>query len=165
MNILKIYLADNGDVFFQHDSLYQEKTCEEIIELMKIANSAYLNNSVEFVKCSAIKCQEPIQHIKYKMEDGEFIGEAGMHITKEFDVFQDMIYLKRVSERTDSNDLNLIISDDLISIADYAELHGVKADTVRQKILRGKLDAVKIGRNWCIAKHTPYVDNRSKINK
>lgn len=165
MNILKIYLADNGDIFFQHDSLYQEKTHEEVIELMKSANSAYLNKTVEFIKCNAIECKEPIQHLKYKTDDGEFIGEAGMHITKEFDVFQNMIYLKRVSERTDSNDLNLIISDDLISIADYAELHGVKADTVRQKILRGKLDAVKIGRNWCIARKTPYIDNRSSINK
>ena len=53
----------------------------------------------------------------------------------------------------------------LISIAEYAEMHGVKADTVKHKILRGNLEAIKIGRNWCIDKNTPYADNRVKSGK
>ena len=56
----------------------------------------------------------------------------------------------------------LIIGSGLISLAEYAELHGVKADTVRQKILRGNLKAKKIGRNWVIDKNEPYIDNRVK---
>jgi hypothetical protein len=49
----------------------------------------------------------------------------------------------------------------LVSIAEYAQLHGVTADTVRQRILRGQHpEAVKIGRNWCIPKDAPYIDGR-----
>lgn len=52
--------------------------------------------------------------------------------------------------------------NNLISLAEYAEMHGVKQATIRQKVLRGKLEACKIGRNWVIDKDTPYVDNRIK---
>lgn len=58
-----------------------------------------------------------------------------------------------------------ITNNDLISIAEYAEIHGVKPDTVRQKILRGNLEAVKIGRNWTIGRNVPYEDNRKRTNK
>lgn len=51
--------------------------------------------------------------------------------------------------------------EDLISISEYAKIHGVKSDTVRQKILRGNLKAKKIGRNWVIDKNEPYIDNRT----
>ena len=54
---------------------------------------------------------------------------------------------------------------ELISLAEYAEMQGVKLDTVRQKILRGYLKAEKIGRNWVIDRDTPYVDNRIKGEK
>lgn len=50
----------------------------------------------------------------------------------------------------------------LISLAEYAKLHNVTADTVRQKILRGYLSATKIGRNWVIDKNEPYIDNRKR---
>lgn len=53
----------------------------------------------------------------------------------------------------------------LISLAEYAEMHGVKQDTVRQKVLRGYLKAEKIGRNWVIDRDTPYTDNRIKGEK
>lgn len=48
----------------------------------------------------------------------------------------------------------------LISVTEYAELHGVHKDTVRQKILRGKLKAQKIGSQWVIDSETPYTDHR-----
>lgn len=51
---------------------------------------------------------------------------------------------------------------ELISLSEYAKLHDVTADTVRQKILRGNLNAIKIGRNWAIDKNEPYIDNRKK---
>ena len=54
----------------------------------------------------------------------------------------------------------------LISLLEYAKKHGVTPDTVRQKILRGYLNAFKIGRNWVIDSEEPYVDNRKrKITK
>jgi excisionase family DNA binding protein len=55
-----------------------------------------------------------------------------------------------------------LLKEDLISLAEYAELQGVHQDTVRQKILRGNLKAKKIGRNWVIDKNEPYIDNRKK---
>ena len=162
MKVEKIYVANNGDIFFKHNSLYKERTQEEITELMKSANEAYKNHSVDIIICKAVECEEPVQHISYRLPDGEFIGEAGMHVTQGFSVFQNKIYLKKVSEKTVSNDLGYMVTNDLISIAEYAEIHGVKPDTVRQKILRGNLEAVKIGRNWVIGRDVPYTDNRKK---
>ena len=52
--------------------------------------------------------------------------------------------------------------NNLISLSEYAKLHGVHPDTVRQKILRGTLKAEKIGRNWAIDKDEPYIDMRKK---
>ena len=162
MKVEKIYVANNGDVFFKHDSLYKEKSKEEINKLMKAASEAYSNHSVDFIICKAVEHEEPVQHLSYRLPDGEFIGEAGMHVTQGFSVFQDKIYLKRASEKTVSNDLGYMLTNNLISIAEYAEIHGVKPATVRQKILRGNLEAVKIGRNWVIGRDVPYTDNRKK---
>lgn len=162
MKVEKIYVANNGDIFFKHDSLYTERTQEEITKLMKDANEAYKNHSVDFIICKAVETKDPYQFISYRLPDGEFIGEAGMHVTTNFSVFQDKIYLKKVSERTVSNDLGYMLTNDLISVREYAEMHGVKPDTVRQKILRGNLEAVKIGRNWGIGRDVPYIDNRKR---
>lgn len=51
----------------------------------------------------------------------------------------------------------------LISIAEYAEQHGKHPDNIRQRILRGNLPAVKIGRNWVIDSDTPLIDKRTKF--
>ena len=54
----------------------------------------------------------------------------------------------------------------LISLAEYAKLHGRCPDTVRQLALRGNLKtAHKIGRNWVIDSEEPYPDNRVKSGK
>jgi hypothetical protein len=54
--------------------------------------------------------------------------------------------------------------DGCISLAEYADMHGVTPDTVRQKVLRGGFKtARKIGRNWVIDKNEPYTDNRKCI--
>lgn len=51
----------------------------------------------------------------------------------------------------------------LISIAEYAEMHGRLPDTVRQKCQRGGFKtARKIGRDWFIDKDEPYSDLRRK---
>ena len=55
------------------------------------------------------------------------------------------------------------MSENLISLREYAEALGLDPSTVRQKALRGYLPgAVKIGRNWVIPKGTPYPDARVK---
>ena len=88
MKVLKIYLADNGDIFFQHDSLLEDRTNEEIQQLIKDGYEAYKKESVEFVHCKAIHNDTPIEHISYKLLDGSFVGEAGMHVTVDFSIFQ-----------------------------------------------------------------------------
>ena len=50
----------------------------------------------------------------------------------------------------------------LISLTEYAERHNLDASTVRKKILAGNLQAMKIGRNWCIDSDTPWIDLRKK---
>lgn len=50
---------------------------------------------------------------------------------------------------------------ELISLKEYAELHGVTPATVRQKVLRGGFKtARKIGGVWLIDKSEPYNDKR-----
>jgi len=54
----------------------------------------------------------------------------------------------------------------LISIAEYAKLHGKAVITVRQKAARGGFKtAQKIGRNWVIDADEPYEDERIKSGK
>lgn len=51
----------------------------------------------------------------------------------------------------------------LIPLSEYAAIHGISPDTVRQKALRGGWKtAVKIGRNWFIEKNEPFSDLRKK---
>ena len=52
--------------------------------------------------------------------------------------------------------------EEWISIAEYAKIHNVSPDTMRQRILRGcSKTAKKIGRNWVIDKNEIYIDNRN----
>ena len=51
----------------------------------------------------------------------------------------------------------------LISLAEYAALHGKAAISVQQKARRGGFKtARKIGRNWVIDSEEPYIDGRLK---
>ena len=51
----------------------------------------------------------------------------------------------------------------LITITEYAAMHGRDPASVRQKALRGGFKtAVKIGRDWLIDKDEPYEDLRCK---
>lgn len=52
----------------------------------------------------------------------------------------------------------------LISLAEYAKLHGRDGATVRQMALRGGFStACKIGRNWVIDSNEPYPDHRKSV--
>jgi len=56
--------------------------------------------------------------------------------------------------------------DNLISLTEYAKMHGKETSTVRQKALRGGFKtARKIGRNWVIDRNEPYADGREKSGK
>jgi len=56
--------------------------------------------------------------------------------------------------------------EELISLTEYAKMHGKNESSVRKKVLRGGFKtARKIGRNWVINRDEPYVDNRYRKNK
>ena len=53
--------------------------------------------------------------------------------------------------------------ENLISLVEYAALHGIDSATARQRAIRGSFKtARKIGRNWVIDANEPYIDNRIK---
>ena len=53
--------------------------------------------------------------------------------------------------------------DNLIPIAQYAEAHGLTANAIRRRCIRGTLPgAIKMGRDWFIPADQPYTDNRVK---
>ena len=53
----------------------------------------------------------------------------------------------------------------LISLTEYAKMHGRDPSTVRQMALRGGFTtARKIGRNWVIDSEEPYPDRRRKAD-
>ena len=53
----------------------------------------------------------------------------------------------------------------LISLVEYAKIHGRDPATVRQMALRGGFQtARKIGRNWVIEDYEEYPDHRKKEN-
>lgn len=58
------------------------------------------------------------------------------------------------------------MTEELISLVEYAKLHDREISSVRRKALRGGFKtARKIGRNWVIDKNEPYTDNRVKSGK
>jgi hypothetical protein len=55
--------------------------------------------------------------------------------------------------------------DNLIPIAQYAEAHGLTANAIRRRCIRGTLPGVKLGRDWFISADTPYTDSRVKTGE
>lgn len=53
----------------------------------------------------------------------------------------------------------------LIPLKQWAERVGINPATARQKAGRGKLPAVKVGRDWLIEESTPNTDGRIKSGK
>ena len=53
--------------------------------------------------------------------------------------------------------------DNLVPIAEYAKAHGLTANAIRRRCIRGTLPgAVKLGRDWFIPADQPYTDGRVK---
>ena len=50
----------------------------------------------------------------------------------------------------------------LITLAEYAKMHNVDPSTLRHKIKRKTLKAIKFGNTWVIDKNEPYIDYRKK---
>lgn len=54
---------------------------------------------------------------------------------------------------------------DYITLTEYAKIHGVRSDTVRQKILAGRIPAQKVGSIWLIKRDEPWLDLRKKEHR
>lgn len=90
LEVLRIFEAENGDVFFQHNNNYQERTKEEIKQLIKEASEEYENGNV--LKMERKVSEEGVISYYY---NNEFLANAGIHVLDKFVIFQNMIYLKR----------------------------------------------------------------------
>lgn len=90
LEVLRVFETENGDVFFEHNNNYQERTKEEITELINEATAKYKKG--EFLKAEKKASESGI--VSYYHRD-EFLGNAGIHILNEFVPFQNMVYLKR----------------------------------------------------------------------
>jgi hypothetical protein len=55
--------------------------------------------------------------------------------------------------------------ENLISVKEYASLHGVSPRAIQFKIKRGTLKAIKRGDIYLIDKNEPYVDARVRSGK
>jgi len=56
--------------------------------------------------------------------------------------------------------------EDLVSLSEYASIHGMPTDTVKSARRQGRFkSAVKIGRNWCVDKNEILTDKRVKSGK
>lgn len=53
----------------------------------------------------------------------------------------------------------------LLSVTEYAKKHNLAPVTVRQKIQRGTLPAIRIGNSWAIDEDEPYIDSRMTSGK
>lgn len=99
MKILNVYKADNGDIFVRHNGSELKNASKEMFEsnLKRMLDDFGLDNAIE---CKAEEIEHGIGHIKYYTQEGEFIATSGIHITDEFKVFSDFVFLKRISVKS-----------------------------------------------------------------
>lgn len=102
MKVTAIYKANNGDVFFEHDGNFEEISKDQQAALVEEAVKLFETSAP--VEVEARHSLEPVEHVSY-YKDGEFLATAGMHVTPEYSVFQNHIYLHRESEKTENERL------------------------------------------------------------
>ncbi len=125
----------------------------------------YMGESFEFF---AIKVSE--DYAVFINADGKFIcGKAfknclsiGAGIVSEFSTFAEAVEACGTDIVERSEVAFYGPRDKMLTVSDYAKKHGVDASTVRHKISRGLLPAVKIGKMWLIKESEPWIDQRRK---
>ena len=125
----------------------------------------YVSGSFEFF---AIKVSE--DYAVFINADGNFICakafknclSIGAGIVSEFPTFAEAVEAcgKDIVERSEFAFYGH--RDKMLTVSDYAKKHGVDPSTVRHKISRGLLPAVKFGKMWFIKESEPWTDNRCK---
>jgi len=102
MELVKIYEADNGDIFAQHSNrpgyeLSEEERNSFVFELFR-----QLNNG-QYEKVIAKRHYDEdigLDYLQYYDKNGVFIATADMHVLEELDFSQSFVYVKRVSKDT-----------------------------------------------------------------
>lgn len=88
MNVVRIYKADNGESFFEHDNDFSVRTEYEINVLTETAQAEYEKGN--YSECKASEGGFPRRyHI-----DGRFLGDKGMHIRTKFHPSQNFIFIE-----------------------------------------------------------------------
>lgn len=116
MKILKIYFANNGDIFFRHDQTEPIEPGEAALLMAKAARSLdALDVETEVVRAVHHDARNGIpEHLSYRQIDGTFIGDAGVHVTAKYLPFNDLIYLHKASRETENERLAHIIAGGML---------------------------------------------------
>jgi excisionase family DNA binding protein len=48
----------------------------------------------------------------------------------------------------------------LLSVSEYARKHKIAAETIRRRIAAGRIEATKVGNQWCIPADAPLPEDR-----
>lgn len=126
---------------------------------VEFSNADTANEAIEFVKDSIIDKLSINQPEPLRLFDDETdnIGNA--------EISADIIVVNALTDKIQCGYYNFeaVPDEPIISIADYAKMHGKSAISVQQKARRGGFKtAKKIGRNWVIDSEEPYEDHRKK---
>lgn len=125
----------------------------------------YVDGAFEFF---AIKVSE--DYAVLINADGNFICakafknclSIGAGVTSEFPTFDEAVEACG-ADIVERSEISFYGSrDKMMSVSDYAWKHGVDTSTVRHKISRGLLPAIKIGKMWLIKESEPWTDKRRK---
>lgn len=88
--------------------------------------------------------------IELEINDKEFSEIRKGIEQSDYDTLSDYL-ISLVKKDLSKNNLN-----NMLPLKEYAEKIGKTPDTVRQKILRGNLPAIKIGNQWMIKENQKY---------
>ena len=123
------------------------------------------------VKCSCVQdCLRSEDYAVFINADGNFICakafknclSIGAGIVSEFPTFAEAVEACETDIVERSEVAFYGHRDKMMTVSDYAKKHGVDTSTVRHKISRGLLPAIKIGKMWLIKESEPWFDNRRK---
>ena len=136
-------------------------------ELKKGEQFIYVVGSIEFF---AIKVSD--EYAVFINNDGRFICakafknclSIGSGYLVEYQTFKEAVTAcnNDIVEAEESAYYGKSYARHKMTVTDYAKKHNVDASTVRHKIKRGLIPAIKIGKMWLIDEDEPWVDNRYK---
>lgn len=90
LQVKKVWVADNGDIFLEREWNYRIPSLKEI-EALKNQALEMLDRG-EFETCHCVN-DGKIKHGSYYTNDNEFIGNEQIHVLTKYDTRQEKMYL------------------------------------------------------------------------